>query len=264
MDLQQQLIATGLNQIQAAGYLLLIERGQISPPEAAKELKTTRTNAYKLFDRLCEVGIARRLEQNKKIIYEPNNPMALSNLAAEQRNIAALREDAVKEVMNSLLAQYYAHSEQPSISVVTGKEQVADAYRAQIQQLEPIYFIRSRSDIPVMGFDTLHELRTMPARHDVSRHGITPDLSTGTTSSGGDSRSNLKRTWVRQEDYDAPVEWSVSGSTLLIVLFGTEPHAITVSNPLIADAFKQLWVLLNGCLQAMPYYADLPRRPKSA
>lgn len=263
MDIEQQLITAGLNESQASAYLLLLEKARINPPQAAKELKITRTNAYKVLDRLTEIGLARRLEENKKFVYEPANPMALSNLVAEQRNAASVREDAVRSVLNELLAKYHTHSEQPSVEVATGKDAVIAAYRQQILQLEPIYFIRSRSDIPVMGYDALHEIRVMPARHNVDRFGITPDLSTGVTSSNGDERSNLTRTWVRQEDYEAPVEWSVSGSSLLIVLFGSEPHAVTITNPIITDAFKQVWQLLDSCLRAMPYYKDLPRRPPS-
>ncbi len=260
MDLSQQLIATGLSALQAHAYLLLLEHGRITPPLAAKKLDTTRTNAYKLLDRLVELGLAKREEVSKKSYYAPNNPMALSNLVAEQRNMASVREDAVKKVLSGLLAQYHTHSEQPDVTVVTGREAVAAAYRAQIQQLQPLYFIRSRSDIPVMGFDVMHELRVAPARHGVSRFGITPDLTSGVTTSDGDSRSKLVRTWVRHEDYDAPVEWSVSGSSLLIILFGSEPHAVTITNPLIADAFMQLWQLLNTLLKAAPYSTGLPRR----
>jgi predicted transcriptional regulator len=263
MELQQQLIATGLNELQASAYLLLLEHGKITPPRAAKELKITRTNAYKLLDKLAELGLAKREEINKKFFYEPNNPMALSNLVAEQRNIASAREDAVKQVLGNLLARYHTHTEQPSVEVVTGREAVVVAYRTQIQQLQPIYFIRSRSDIPVMGFDAMHDIRITPDRHGVKRYGITPDLSTGVTPTAGDTRSNLTRTWVRQEDYEAPVEWSVSGDSLLIILFGSEPHAVTITNPIIADAFRQLWQLLNALLTSPPYAEGLPRRAKT-
>lgn len=255
----EKLIAAGLNEQQATAYALLIEKGSVSPPEAAKALDLSRSNAYKVLDRLVELRLATKTERTKKFVYSPANPMALSNLVAEQRNLATQREEAVNAVLGELLAKYHSHTEQPAIDVVTGRENVAHAYRAQIRQLEPIYFIRSRADIPVMGFDTMHELRVLPARHKIRRFGITPDFSTGTTTNNGDIRSNLDRTWMKQEDYDAPVEWSVSGSSLLIILFGAEPHAITITNPLIADAFKQLWQLLNGCLQTMPYYKDLPR-----
>lgn len=255
----EKLIAAGLSEQQASAYALLLEKGAVSPPDAAIPLGLSRSNAYKLLDKLAELGLANKSEKSKKIVYSPANPMSLSNLVAEQRNLAAKQEEAVNAVLGDLLAKYHSHTEQPSVEVVSGRASVANAYRNQIRQLETIYFIRSRADIPVMGFDTMHEIRVMPERHGVKRHGITPDLSTGTTSTNGDKRSNLERTWVRQEDYDAPVEWSVSGSSVLIVLFGSEPHAITITNPVVADAFRQIWNLLNQCLQAMPYYKTLPR-----
>lgn len=257
------LIATGLNAVQAQAYALLIERGSVSPPQLAESLKLSRSNAYKVLDQLVGLRLAKRKEVKKKYIYFPDNPMALTDLVAEQRNIATVRENAVKGVLKNLLAAYHSHTEQPAVQVVTGRDKVVDAYRQQIMQLEPIYFIRSRADIPIMGFDVMHEVRTMPANHDVRRYGITPSFGSGGAYSEGDKRSNLKRTWVRQQDYDAPVEWSISGSSLLIVLFGDEPHAITITNPLIADAFLQLWRMLDSCLRAMSYYSDLVDQAKN-
>jgi predicted transcriptional regulator len=255
----EDLIATGLTQHQAAAYALLLEHGALTPPALAKQLKLTRTNAYKLLETMEDLGIATRSEEHNKIIYEPGNPMALSNLVAEQRNIASAREDAVKQALNSLLTKFHKHSEEPDVSVVSGHDAVVAAYRRQIHEQQEIFFIRSRADIATMGFEAMHVVRTEPARHGQKRHGITPDLSTGTTQSKGDARSSLERTWVRQEDYTAPVEWSVSGSSLLIIMFGAVPHAVTIQSPIIANAFEQLWKLLDTCLRSMPYYKTLPR-----
>lgn len=190
--------------------------------------------------------------------------MSLTNLVAKQRNIATAREEAVKRVMNNLLATYHKHNEQPDIKVVTGHDAVVEAYHAQIRLLKPIYFLRSRADIASIGFDDMHEIRIKPSGHNVKRHGITPDMSTTPVNPEIDKRSNLERTWVKNEDYNAPVEWSVSGSTLLIVLFGTEPHALTITNPVIANAFLQIWKLLNNTLKTMPYYKQLPRATHKA
>lgn len=253
------LVATGLNTTQAEAYALLLEQGSVAPPHLASKLKLSRTNAYKVLDQLTELGLARREEIKKKYIYFPDNPLALTNLVAEQRNLATAREEAVKSVMNDLLASYHQHTEQPDIAVVTGHDAVVDAYHQQIQLLKPIYFLRSRSDITSLGFDAMHEIRVKPARHGIKRHGITPDMTTGPVNPSGDKRSNLERTWCKQEDYSAPVEWSVSGSTLLIVLFGSEPHAITITNPIIAESFLQIWKLLRNCLHTSPYYKHLPR-----
>lgn len=255
-----KLIAVGLTEQQANTYALLIEKGVISPPDAAIKLNLTRSNTYKILDRLVDMGIAVKTEKRKKFVYYPANPLTISNLVVEQRNIAAKQEEAFNEILGELLAKYHAQTEQPSVKLVSGRTSVANAYRSQISLQQDIYFIRSRADLPVMGFETMHEIRTMPTRNKNKRFGITPDLKDGTTLiKEGDIKSSLQRTWVKQEDYDAPVEWSVSGSTLLIILFGAEPHAITIDNPLIADAFRQIWHLLNVCLQSMPHYKDLPR-----
>lgn len=262
--LANDLVATGLNATQAEAYVLLLKHGSISPPLLAKELKLTRSNAYKVLDQLTELGLVRREDSKKKFVYYPDNPLALTNLVAEQRNIATAREEAVKRIMNDLLATYHKHTEQPDLKVVTGHDEVVEAYHAQIRLLKPVYFIRSRADIAAIGFDDMHEIRVKPQRHGLKRYGITPDLATGPVNPESDKRSGLDRTWVKNEDYNAPVEWSVSGSTLLIVLFGAEPHAITITNPVIAEAFLQIWKILNATLKAMPYYSSLPRTSKLA
>lgn len=249
-----QLIAAGLSEHQAEVYALMMELGELTPPEAARKLKITRTNAYKVLDRLAEMGLVTKSEKNKKFVYSPSNPSSLARLAAEQRNIAAAQEAAVHQVINELMSKYREHTDQPNLNVVTGHQAVASSYRLQIQQKAPIYFIRSAMDIATMGFDAMHTIRTEPERHHIERHGITPDKS---TKSSPDSK--LNRTWMRGEDYTAPVEWSVAGESLLIVLFGEEPHAITIENPAVAEAFRQIWHVLNSCLRAMPYYKDLPR-----
>lgn len=254
-----QLIATGLTPPQAEAYLALLQHGSVSPPELASELNLSRTNAYKVLDKLTELGLAKRHEQNKKFVYYADNPLGLTNLVAEQRNIATAREAAVKRVMGSLLTTYQQHAKQPDIDVVTGHEAVVRAYKTQIGLQQPIYFMRSRADIASMGFDTMHEIRVMPAHYGQNRFGITPDMITGPVNPDGDKRSKLERTWVKQEDYTAPVEWSVSGATLLIVLFGEQPHAITITNSLVAESFLQMWHIMDTCLRAMPYYHTLPR-----
>ncbi len=263
MDLSK-LIAVGLNEQQAEAYALLLEKGSVSPAESAVKLNFSRTNAYKVFDKLVDFQLAIKKEDKKKIVYLPANPLSISNLVAEQRNLATAREEAASTLMTDLLAKYHSHTKQPYAKVVTGRTQVADAYRSQIRQKETIYFIRSRTDIPIMGFDTMHEIRTSPARYGARRFGINPDISTGTTTNPSASeRSNFKRTWVKQEDYTAPVEWSVSGSTLLVIIFEDEPHAITIESPVIAEAFRQLWHIMDTCLRAMPYYKELPRTKHS-
>jgi hypothetical protein len=260
----QSLAATGLTAQQAEAYALLVERGEISPPEAATELGLTRTNAYKLFDKLVELRLAEKIQKNKKSVYRFSNPLALASYVSEYRAEAVAREQAASAIMNNLLTAYYKQSEQPAVEVVSGRQAVANAYRKQISLHEDIYFIHTKADVPIMGFDTMHEIRVAPARHGLQRHGMLGDVIDGPVNYESHKRSNLDITWVKREDYNAPVEWSVTESSLMIVLYGTEPHAITIANPIIAGAFLQLWHLLNSCLRAMSYYSELPRSKHTA
>jgi sugar-specific transcriptional regulator TrmB len=250
----QKLIAAGLSEQQASAYALLIESGELTPPAIAKQLHLTRSNAYKVLDRLVEYGLAAKQEKNKKFTYSPTNPIALSRLAAEQRNAATMQENAAQEVISELLRKYRAHSDQPDVSAVSGRSAVAEAYRRQIRQKASIYFLRSATDIATMGFETMQTIRTEPERRGLTRYGITPDKSTTASKD-----SKLNRTWIRGEEYTAPVEWSVAGENLLIVVFGEEPHAVSIDNPLIAEAFRQIWHLVDSMVRAMPYYNELPR-----
>ena len=256
------LIATGLTKPQASAYALLIEKGKVSPPEAANKLSLTRTNAYKLFGKLVELGLAEKSKEQKGF-YQISNPTALTALAANLRDEATARENAIGSVMKDIVTKYYAHNEQPDVQVVSGRDQVANAFRNQTSLGEDIYFIRSKADITSMGFDTMHEIRVKPSRHGLNRYGILPDGNKGPINYESHKRSNLNITWVKKEDYNMPVEWSVTKSSLLIVLFGTEPHSITINNPIIASSFLQLWHVMSNLLKAMPYYDTQPRGNKT-
>jgi predicted transcriptional regulator len=256
---QQLLITAGLQPQQAELYAILLEQGKLTPPAAAAATGLSRSNAYKALDRLVELSLATKADFKKKLTYSPSNPLALATMVGEARNKITAQEEAVKVVMNQLLTQYYQKTEQPGVETVTGKTAVTAAFRQQTNLKQPVYFVRTKADIPVMSFDLMDDIRLGPSRVGQQRYGITPDVSHGPTNPTADVRSNLTRTWVKHEDYSAPVEWSVSGSMLLIVLYASEPHAIVIMNPLIAEAFRQLWSIMDVSLRAMDSYKSLPR-----
>ena len=258
MDLQS-LTAIGLTPAQAEAYALLIELGEVKPPDAAKRLNTTRTNAYKLLDKLVELKLALKKTDGKMLSYAPDNPLALANLSAQYRAEAVAREEAVNHVMHELLAKYHEHSDKPIVTVATGRKQVADAYRTHLNFREDVYFIHTKADIPAMGFDTMHDIRVTPAQHGKQRRAImaVENESVGPINYAQHKRSNLDIIWALDSQYDAPVEWSVTSSSLLIVLYASEPHAILITDPVVASAFMQLWKLLSNLLEQQPLHQTL-------
>jgi predicted transcriptional regulator len=257
------LIAVGLTSAQAAAYALLIERGEVKPPMAATHLKTTRTNAYKLLDKLVELGLAQKNESGKKLIYSPANPLALTSLSAQYRAEAVAREEVVNSIMHDLLAKYYEHTDKPHLEVATGQKAVAAAYRKQLNLREDIFFIHTKADVPIMGFDTMHEIRVAPSQHGLKRNGILGAPDKGPINYENHKRSNLDITWIDRKSYDAPVEWSVTPSSLLIVLYATEPHAILIADKVVAGAFLQLFTLLSSLLRHQPTHQKFAHNSKS-
>lgn len=244
-----KLEAIGLTPSQATAYALLIEKGELKPTEAAKHLNLSRTNAYKLFDKLVELQLAVKVEVGKTLTYKSANPIALASLVAEYRAEATAREEAAHQIMSSLLEQYYEHASLPSVEVVNGPKAVAELYRKQIKLNEDLHFIRTRSDIPSMGFETMHELRTAPSRHGLKRYGIlNVKDETSNVNNVAHRRSGLEVTWVEEANYNAPVEWSVTRSSLLICSYANEPQGVLIVDRVIAGAFLQLWQLLNSLL----------------
>lgn len=163
-------------------------------------------------------------------------------------------ENAISHVLGNLMDKFYEHVEKPEVSIVSGREAVVAAYQIQISLKEELYFIHSPSDIPLMGFDTMHKIRTTPARHGINRNAILQPPDSAPINSDGHQRSNLDTTWIEKGQYTMPVEWSVTKSSLLIIIFSAEPHAITITNKLVAGSFLQLWQILSSLLRQQDFH----------
>lgn len=252
----------GLSDAQAQTYLHLLKHGEQAPPEVAKSLELTRSNAYKVLDTLVDMGLVRKTEVNKKFVFRAEDPIALSGIVAEERNRVIALEHSVREAMQELRITYEKSSADRDVKTYRGREATKSLYLYQARQKEPIYFIKSRGDIPAMGFETMDAIRKLPARQGTERYGITPDVPEASLNPAIDRNNNLSRTWVHADDYTAPVEWTVCGDELLIVDFEDDTSAIRIKDPTVAKAFKELWHLLDRSVRTTPEYKKLPKQAK--
>jgi predicted transcriptional regulator len=258
--MEDLLTQIGLTPLQAEAYLYLIRHGDSTPPALAKAAGMTRTNAYKVLESLEEMGLASKHDIQKKYVYRATDPSSLAALVAEKRNRVLALEQNIKTAMRELRSSYRKHSGETVIDHHSGEAAMLQAYRAQAENGEPVYFIKSRADIPFLGFEAMDTMRTLPAKHGVQRYGMTPDGEEGSANPAIDKRANLTRTWIPHEAYTAPVEWSVTGDTLYIHVFDQDGSVIEVRNSLVTDSFRQLWSLLDASVRQTPDYDNLPRR----
>ena len=258
--MKDTLIQAGLTDAQADVYLLLLEKGTLAPPAVATSLGLTRSNAYKVLEQLMELGLAIREDKNKKFVYSAGDPRTLNDLLARERNRVIALEKAVNESLQLLQSKYQQQSAQIDVKAYHGAAKVKRQYERQAEQQQPVYFVKSRADIPVMGFDFMNEVRHLVSQHGVQRFGITPDTPEAPANPEIDQSTNLIRTWIDENDYTAPVEWSVSGDEVTIFVFEKNGSAIRITSPAVADSFRQLYQLLDKTLQTNPGYTALPRK----
>ena len=256
-DIFEQL---GLSDAQAAAYRLLLEKGPTAPPDIAKKLKLTRSNAYKVLDQLVEAGLVSRLRSDKKLQYKAEDPIAIASIVANERNKVLALEKSVKEAMTELRKTYNQSSSSAEVQTYQGAVSIKALYEHQAKLKQPIYYIKTRADIPFMGFETMTRIRKLTVPFGTQRYGIIPDTPEATTDPRIEQPINLERTWITAEAYTAPVEWSTCGDELMILIYDKEASGIRIKNRILADAFRQLWQAFSDSLRADPNYKRLPRK----
>jgi sugar-specific transcriptional regulator TrmB len=187
----------GLNKTQAKAYLALIRHGSLTPPALAKLTGETRTNAYTVLDRLVELGLAKKTDKNKKLVYRVENPVALEKLAVKHRTEALQREKQIKDAMPALLNFFYTYSEQPGVRFLQGKDGIEEIYKDQLRTGKPIRIVRSWKDRDFFGKGVYSIWRKRPARHGIPTIMLSPDVADANNDPELDKKVLLSRTWMK-------------------------------------------------------------------
>lgn len=243
--MEELLVKAGLSITQARLYIYLLGEEQSTPPAMARNLGLTRTNAYKILGQLEELDLVQKVRIHKRVTYQAADPAALASLVAIQRNHALSTEHTVNEAIQQLRVLHRKSDQVTKITIGRGANALIDAYEMQAEQRQTIHYIRSRADIPFLGFEAMHRIRMLPARAGIRRFGITPDALEAPVNPVSDEKSNLTRTKIPIDRYTALVEWTITEEELLILVFEGEGHYIRICDKTVAQAFQQIWQLAN-------------------
>jgi sugar-specific transcriptional regulator TrmB len=240
------LTSLGLTKSQAKAYIVLIQSGSITPPELASKIKETRSNTYKILDRLDEMGLATKSESAKKIVYRASNPVALEELAKKQRDETLAQERQIKQSMPSLLNYFYTYSEQPGIRFFQGKNGIKQILDDMLRTRQTICLIRSPADVAFYDEPFFEEFKKKRAQLGIKTHALTPDTPTANRDPKIDKANLFIRTWLPAGSYDGSADWYVYGDKVAIISYGEEGIGMIIESPIIADGFKQLFSLLQA------------------
>jgi sugar-specific transcriptional regulator TrmB len=256
---EELLVSLGLNKTQAKAYIALVRHGAMSPPELAKATGETRTNAYTILDRLVELGLAKKDDHKKKLVYRVENPVALENLVKKHRDQALAQEKLVKDSMPALLNYFYTFSEQPGVRFFQGKDGIEEIYKDHLRTGKTTRIIRSWKDRDFFGKGVYNVWRKRPAKYGIKTVMLSPDVEDANNDPALDKLLLWTRTWMTKEDYTAPVEWDIYGDKVSIISFGEEAIGMIIESPQIAESMRQIFALAERGLRANPEYNKLPK-----
>lgn len=240
------LIDLGLTESQAKAYLMLIQFGTLSPPELARKTGETRSNAYKVLDRLEGLGLAIKKTGTKKRAYRATNPVQLEALAKQHRAKAMEQEEKVLRALPKLLTFFNTYSEQPGIRFFQGQDGIKQIFDDMLRTKQPIYLIRSPADIKFYDQKFFEKFKVQRARLGIKTYALTPDIESATHDIHTDEINLFTRTWLPRNAYTGSVEWNLYGNKLAIISYGEEAMGVIIESPQIAASFQQLFLLMQG------------------
>jgi sugar-specific transcriptional regulator TrmB len=245
MDIQL-LEDIGLTMAQALTYKALVEKGASSAPVIAEHIKESRSNTYKVLDRLCELGLATKDTTGTKVRYSPTNPAALEQLINDQAAQVQLRERKLTAALPGLLDYFFAHSEQPGIRFYQGKEKIKQMYSEMLATGQTLYLLRTPTDVGFYDEGFFAELRNKRRLLGIKTIGMTPDVPSANHDPKIDARNGFIRTWVPAEAYTANVEWNIAGNKVGLISYGEEAMGVLIESAQIAESFRQMFRLASA------------------
>lgn len=255
------LVSVGLTKIQAKAYRFLLVEGPHSPPYVAKKIGESRTNVYNSLEKLLDLKLVKKSDKNKKFVFQAEPPTALQAIVDQKRDSILQQERQLHALMPNMLDDYFAANEKPGVRYFQGKDELKNIYYDQISANEPIYIVRSDYKYDVYDFDFMVEIRDEHRKAGIRRYVISLDLPKAPKNyQESDPYMLLDRTWLPAEEYTAPVEWNAYGNKLAIISFGKEAIGTIIESPQIAEAFRQMYKIMEKGIRSRPYYDKLPKK----
>jgi hypothetical protein len=210
----------------------------------AAKLGETRSNAYKILDRLVELGLARKLNEHKKTTYRVENPVALEAMARKNRDQALVHEKKVRDAMPTLLNYFYTFSEQPGVRFFHGVDGLHELLNDTLRVRQDVYVLRTQADDKLLSKEYFAKYIQKRAALGIKTRIYQADNAEARARTLTDDTLNKIRVWLPANSYNAPVEWDVYGDKVALISYGEEAMGILIESPQISESFRQVFNIL--------------------
>lgn len=240
------LTALGLTASQAKAYIILVQYGTLTPPALAEKIGESRSNTYKILDRLTELKLVKKDPGAIKLTFRADTPLALEELARQQRMEALNKEKQIKQAMPTLMNYFYTYSEQPGVRMFQGKAGIEEIFNDMLRTKQDIYLLRSPADVGFYDETFFAQFRRKRAELGIKTYALTPNISTAVHNDDVDKANKFIRTWLPRDAYTANVEWDIYGNKVALISYGKEAIGLIIESPQIAESFRQMFRLFRS------------------
>jgi sugar-specific transcriptional regulator TrmB len=256
------LMRLGLSQEESWVYLALLEGG----PQGAgdlldRKIPMKRGLLYKVLDRLIERGLVTEQKGKGKAQFVPQPPDMLMALMEERESEIRHSRETLSAALPQLKSKYNLSTERPIVRYFEGVEGLRKMYEDKITSgAKELWFVRTaRSELYKETFGTWfsHYLKRQTAA-GIKIRALTVDDEFTNHDPAIDAMRHVTRTWLRQEDYTAPVQVETYGDKVTIHSFGKEIFGVMIESAPIATAIREIIDLADRGAKTIEVTHDHP------
>ncbi len=229
MDTSQKLLEAGLTRNEAKVYLELLERGESSANQIAKNLSMDRTLIYTLLNHLIEKGQVRYLIKESKKKFSCSNPRNLLN------PIRA-KELLVSELIRDLKKIEAKKQEEIEINVYEGKEGLRNFINFVLKEKEFFAFGSTGR--------AFYQLYEMPAIVKAIEKSKIKVKIIGDEKLRGSEVFGFKKFEYKYFNTESEATTSIFRDYTSIHVIKNKPTIIMIKNKDIADTYKNYFKVL--------------------
>lgn len=252
----------GLSRDEAWVYTALLNGGPQGAGELLKrDIPMKRGLLYKVLDRLVERGLVTEQKGKGKARFVPQPPDMLTTILEDRESEVRHSRDSLAAALPELKAKYNLSTDRPIIRFFEGVEGLRKMYEDKLESgAKELHFIRTaRAETYRETFGTWfsHYLKRQ-VDAGIKAYAITVDDEYTNHDPAIDAARNVVRTWIRPQDYTAPVQIDAYGDRVAILCFGKEFFGIVIESAPLATAIRDIFTLADRGAKTISVTHDHP------
>lgn len=234
----------GLSEKEAKVYLATLELAQDTVQNIARKAEVNRPTTYFILEKLMQLGLVSKIEEDKKTMYLAVSPRHLKMLVDKESHELQNKSKELSSVMPQLEAIFNLSEKKPKVKYFEGFEgQIAMRVEASLDPDKDIYSFVSLDDLKKAfpKYDEVQEKR----RIENKRKSHVIYTSENGSEESQDNQKLRESRFIPKDKFPFTGSLSVHpvANKVYISIYKDVPLAIVITSKEISNMFFQMWKL---------------------